>query len=537
LYLNPLGRSIKKRKLLLPRKRILDGTNTGAIMAAIGLRICLSFAIGCASLLAAAGAAQAAVEISSKPTKNMSCSAGVCSPTARKAWLNEVDLVNLLANSDVRVTTGAGATVIEVAAAFSWVSPTTLTLDSERSIIVKREVTVAGSGGLTLTTNDSANTDGVLSFQNKGRATFWDLKSDLVVNGTKYALVNDILTLGLDVRGKNRHPTYLALARDYDAAADGVYRGSPVQKELVGTFEGLGHTILNLAVNQATQGCVGLFAQLGPGATIRDINLSSANVSTTFAGNSIGALVGCNMDGNVVGSSAAGVVSGFDRYVGGLVGENRGRVIDSSASVSVSGNHCAAVGGLVGRGGYILRSHASGSVSAQGPCLSLFAGGLVGQFASIDRSFATGNVTIGDARHSFAGGLIGFNRARTIANAYATGLVEGDGARLGGFAGKFYLGIQVIASYSIGVVTGRGRFGGFVAKTGLAGGEFTNVYWDIDTSGQKRACARGNCSGIVGLSDAQMKSGLPDGFDPTIWGQDATINGGYPYLLADPPPK
>ena len=34
-----------------------------------------------------------------------------------------------------------------------------------------------------------------------------------------------------------------------------------------------------------------------------------------------------------------------------------------------------------------------------------------------------------------------------------------------------------------------------------------------------------------------MKSGLPDGFDPQVWGQDANINNGYPYLLANPPPK
>jgi hypothetical protein len=33
-----------------------------------------------------------------------------------------------------------------------------------------------------------------------------------------------------------------------------------------------------------------------------------------------------------------------------------------------------------------------------------------------------------------------------------------------------------------------------------------------------------------------MKSGLPDGFDPAIWASDPNINGGYPYLIANPPP-
>jgi len=39
------------------------------------------------------------------------------------------------------------------------------------------------------------------------------------------------------------------------------------------------------------------------------------------------------------------------------------------------------------------------------------------------------------------------------------------------------------------------------------------------------------------LSDEQLKAALPPGFDPAIWGQSASINNGYPYLLANPPPQ
>ena len=45
-----------------------------------------------------------------------------------------------------------------------------------------------------------------------------------------------------------------------------------------------------------------------------------------------------------------------------------------------------------------------------------------------------------------------------------------------------------------------------------------------------------NDSGITGLTDAQLKSRLPAGFDPAIWGQRKKVNNGYPYLLANPPP-
>jgi hypothetical protein len=34
-----------------------------------------------------------------------------------------------------------------------------------------------------------------------------------------------------------------------------------------------------------------------------------------------------------------------------------------------------------------------------------------------------------------------------------------------------------------------------------------------------------------------LQSGLPAGFDPAIWAESANMNGGLPYLLANPPSK
>ncbi len=63
---------------------------------------------------------------------------------------------------------------------------------------------------------------------------------------------------------------------------------------------------------------------------------------------------------------------------------------------------------------------------------------------------------------------------------------------------------------------------------------------DLDTSGVSNpgqgAGQPANDPGITGLSDAALKSGLPSGFDPSVWGQSPGINNGYPYLLANPPP-
>ena len=65
------------------------------------------------------------------------------------------------------------------------------------------------------------------------------------------------------------------------------------------------------------------------------------------------------------------------------------------------------------------------------------------------------------------------------------------------------------------------------------------AYWDLDTSGvsdpHRGAGNIADDPGITGLTDAQLKSGLPAGFDPTIWAQKSNINNGYPYLRANPP--
>ena len=46
-----------------------------------------------------------------------------------------------------------------------------------------------------------------------------------------------------------------------------------------------------------------------------------------------------------------------------------------------------------------------------------------------------------------------------------------------------------------------------------------------------------NDPGITGLSDSQLKSGLPKGLSSRIWSENPNINGGLPYLIANPPPN
>jgi hypothetical protein len=66
-------------------------------------------ALNCCAVIAPltlmATAAHAAIAISSAPTQNMSCSNGVCAPTAKSAVLNVGDLETDLGAGNVTVTT------------------------------------------------------------------------------------------------------------------------------------------------------------------------------------------------------------------------------------------------------------------------------------------------------------------------------------------------------------------------------------------------------------------------------------------------
>ena len=78
-----------------------------------------------------------------------------------------------------------------------------------------------------------------------------------------------------------------------------------------------------------------------------------------------------------------------------------------------------------------------------------------------------------------------------------------------------------------------GPLGGFIGDD--IDGDFSDCYWDTTTSGTDNGTGEGNVSGITGLTTEQLQSGLPAGFDPTIWAQNPKINHGFPYLITNPP--
>lgn len=455
----------------------------------------------------------------------MTCSDGVCAPTASDAVLNVNDLENLLAAGTTKVTTtgnGVQAGDVVVKAALSWTGSSGLTLDAYQSITVEKAVSVGGRSTLRLSTGKK----GALSFGRKGHVTFADLSSRLVINGAAYALVDTLKALASAIAADP--DGNFALADDYNAKRDGAYSTSPVTMDFDGDFEGLGHVVRNLTLDVSSDATdyIGLFSRLDPDGTIRDIGLENIQISVPSSSTQylVGTLLGESGNdqtggGAVVNSYAAGSVSvgAIDStWVGGLVGfnEDGSSIVNSHSDCSVSvgtDGYMATAGGLAAYNqGVISSSYATGDVSA------VDAGGLVGynvgpsgdrNAGRITDTYATGNVSGAD----LAGGLIG----------------ENDGGNAGEHAGTVH------SSYATGAP---GSGGGFVDDS-EGDGLFASDYWDTTTSGTDVGCVTGPCYNVTGLTTRQLKSGLPHGFDPSVWAENANINNGLPYLIANPPRK
>jgi hypothetical protein len=279
------------------------------------------------------------------------------------------------------------------------------------------------------------------------------------------------------------------------------------------------------------RGIAGLFTTIGSSGTVENLRLTSVHFVGYSESTGGGGLTYAN-EGLLFGDQVSG---DFDSKRGccgwgGLVGINEyGTIIQSSADVHIV---AAGGGGLVGSniGGTISLSQASGRL--EGPTGLFYAGGLVAQNQGyVEESFSS--MAVSGGASAYLGGLIGFEQGVT-SNSYATGAVTGgETADVGGLDGVAEGGETLITSYSTGAVSAEGGVVG-----GFAGGnndKFSNCYWDTTTSGTNNGTGLGNQSGLTGLTSQQLQSGLPSGFDPTIWAEDKKINHGFPYLINNPP--
>ncbi len=210
------------------------------------------------------------------------------------------------------------------------------------------------------------------------------------------------------------------LTEDIDLAT--IQFSGPVFPRFSGTFDGGGHTMRNLTIIGGDN--LGLFGSMEPGASVKNLAITDANVIGT--GGNIGVIAGVN-NGRVINCSSTGSVQGGNlKHFGGLVGRNYhdGEVINCFSSCSVASDGTGAVGGLIGANhGRVTDCYSMGSISGRQNV-----GGLVGfnNGGEVINCYSTG-VVIKRFRH---GGLVGLNGGR-ISNCFwdtqTSGLLTSDG--------------------------------------------------------------------------------------------------------------
>ena len=262
--------------------------------------------------------------------------------------------------------------------------------------------------------------------------------------------------------GANTENASFFLANDIDLAdwcathGNWVPIGYDYDHKFKGIFDGNGHVIKNLKIDNPTADSQGLFGNTD-GATIKNVGMEDCVIN---AGRFVGVLLGGNPDTSptvyIENCYATGNVTGNDD-VGGLVGLSfsGSSIKNSYSTINVTGNDY--VGGLTGEAySTITNSYATGSVTGNNSV-----GGFAGvAYGSITNSYATGSVT----GNNKVGGLVGYGSPSSITNSYATGNVEGS-EFVGGLAGQFYKTsgtTSISSSYSSGEVTGTDKTGSFI---------------------------------------------------------------------------
>ena len=264
---------------------------------------------------------------------------------------------------------------------------------------------------------------------------------------------------------------YYALGSDIDAsttASPGWNYGkgfTPIgnrSNSFNGMFEGLGHKIDRLYINNNTRKYLGLFGSTGLDSVISNLQLTNINVTGNQDG--IGGLVGQGL-GNIFNVKIDGNVTG-DLFVGGLVG-----LIPSMAGASGAINNSSFNGHVTGRqgiGGIAGHIDLNASVNFSSFNGQLTGtqdmGGLVGSnFGTVQNSYATATFSSPGAVFNTVGGLVGLNSG-TLKNSYANvNMDSSDGIDLGGLAGSNYPDGVISDNYATGSIKGRESVGGITA--------------------------------------------------------------------------
>ena len=192
-----------------------------------------------------------------------------------------------------------------------------------------------------------------------------------------------------------------------------------------GNFDGGGHTITGLTVNQ-TRNYVGLIGCIGSDGTVKNVKLENVNI--TGDGYFVGGVAGTNY-GTIENCSVDGTLTNYVHYLGGVVGNNYGSIIGCSSSGTITGTG-PNVGGIGGQsvGGTIMACYSVANIKGRSS-----SGGVLGQTnretVVIACYHAKGNVT--GEQSPMIGGVIGWNYGKVTACYWENNQGQGIGDNQG----------------------------------------------------------------------------------------------------------
>ena len=336
-------------------------------------------------------------------------------------------------------------------------------------------------------------------------------------NPYKIATVEDLKAFRDKVNGGSTSACAVLTA---DITLDKSESWTPIgtsSKKYAGTFDGGGHTISGLNVNETGSNEAGLFGDTAQNNTSPVIkNLTIADSSFVTASGYAGAVAGygggvyenCHTNEDVT-------VQG-KKYAGGIIGNFKGSGITAELSMKQCSNR-ATVKEVGGFGGY--------------------AGGLIGQAEhplKLEASFNVGEISSKPSSQiPHAGGLVGATSyAATFSNVYNVGNVTvSGGSNVAGFVGNSLKELTITNAYQHGSVTAGSADG--AAVVGVAAGAVTlkNVY----KTGSLVDKLNG-AGAVTGSASAKTEEELKT-LAPTLGGEfasdltgNAAVNNGFPVL-------
>ena len=452
-------------------------------------------------------------------------------------WLiDPVDLtIDSTLASTISTTLNGGADVTEsatnditVASAITWNTAKKLTLSAGSNIYINAAITASNAAGQVeldygqsaVASGNSSSYDfgltssgftGSINLQ-AGNNFFTKLGSDGAT--TTYTVITSLgsagSTTGTDLQGMNGNLSgNYVLGTNIDATATSTWNSgagwdtighAASSTYFTGKFDGLGHTVNNITVNDSTGAQVGFFGYI-QNATVQNVGITNVNIhATTGAGGLVGRAMADSGGTTLIANDyVTGTVSTTSAIAGGLIGVSFTNAATTTITNSYSTANISGTDYLGGFMGEQIKDLQTGS-------------------STISYSYATGTVT---GSGSYVGGFLGHNETdystdtAAIQNCYATGDVTGVDS-VGGLVGENYAysGTSSITnSYSTGKVTGSTNVGGLVGYNWTDNGgtpSVTNSFWDTTTSTQANGIGTntgGTVTSLQGLTTAQMQFG------------------------------